>query len=189
MLLRPCSIVKTNIWNNYLFSGKRQTFWKQKKNMKHRLICKLAKHCESASPLLIRTSRVLLQIFSVQNFPAMADDNLQNFYYKFRELWSEGRRAHLQMECVNGRAWVNISTDLGPWRLPTHYSHRYPRSPRPRHPPKFPKPPGNPPPAPPTWSTNTSTTTTTNTTTTSPGAANGNSPSRTLPKNPNPYPN
>merc|ERR1711888_221059 len=68
----------------------------------------------------------------------MADDDLQNFSYKFCQLWSQGRRANLQMECVNGRAWVILSTDLGPWRPPTHYSRQNPRPSRPRCPPKSP---------------------------------------------------
>ena len=81
----------------------------------------------------------------------MADLELQTFYYKFRQIWSHGRRANLTVNCEEGRAWVTLSTDLGPWRLPTHYSRPRPSRPRTTPPAPLPSLQGNP--RPPTTTT------------------------------------
>ena len=71
--------------------------------------------------------------------------NLQKYLQEFLQMWSHGQRAHLQVQCSNGRAWVNLSTDLGPWRHLLPNFRKYPRPRRPQTTPTpSPKPPGKP---------------------------------------------
>ena len=77
----------------------------------------------------------------------MADWNtiLQRNLQEFIQMWSHGYRAHLQVQCSQGRAWVNLSTDLGPWRFFPPNFHQNPRPRRPKTTPTpSPKPPGKP---------------------------------------------
>ena len=70
----------------------------------------------------------------------MASYELDNFIYKLRQIWSHGRRANLSVKCEEDRAWVTLSSDLGPWRHPPR-SRLSPRPPRPTHPAPSSKPP------------------------------------------------
>ena len=102
----------------------------------------------SAALNFIRSPRHLLQTSSVQMYefsPAMASNEIHNFMYKFHEIWSHGRRARMNITCEEGYAWVTLSTDLGPWRLPPR-SRPTPRPPRPTRTTTSPQSPGNPPP-------------------------------------------
>ena len=48
----------------------------------------------------------------------MAEQEIEKFVWKFRQFLAAGSRAGLTLNCENGRAWVNMSVNLGPWRPP-----------------------------------------------------------------------
>ena len=54
----------------------------------------------------------------------MAHRDLMCYVWKFQQLLVAGSRAGLTLNCKDGHAWVDMSVDLGPWRLPPHPPHQ-----------------------------------------------------------------
>ena len=44
---------------------------------------------------------------------AMASQHIESFVQKFRELWTSGHSAHLDLDCGGGEAWVGLRLRLG----------------------------------------------------------------------------
>ena len=65
---------------------------------------------------------------------------LDKFMWKSRQWWSHGERANISLQCEQGRAWATLFVNLGPRRLPTHYSRPRLRPPHPRPTPPAPTP-------------------------------------------------